>query len=231
MEIIPVIDLLHGQVVRAKHGERHLYRPIESRLCSGSDPLEIVNALLELYPFKSLYIADLDAIQGHGNHHAIIKTIGARHPKLSILLDAGLQYPQQLDGWSDLTLDMVIGSEGLQSALQYQDLADALDPAQMVLSLDFSKEGFIGAPDILSDISRWPTRIITMTLALVGSHAGPDFSRLSELIQRAGNRQVIAAGGIRDMHDLQRLSQLGVTGALIASALHDGHITSKHFAQ
>lgn len=218
-------------MVRAKRGERHLYRPIESGLCSGSDPLAIVHALLELYPFKSLYIADLDAIQRRGSHHAIIKTICACHPQLNIWLDAGLQHPQQLDGWNDLKLDLVIGSEGLQSKHQYENLAHALDPAHMLLSLDFNKEGFIGSPVILTDTSQWPTRIIAMTLTRVGSQDGPDFSLLDRLIQHAGNRQIIAAGGIRDMHDLQRLRQLGVAGALLASALHDGRITAKHLVK
>lgn len=231
MDIIPVIDLLQGQVVRAKHGERHLYRPIESSLCSGSDPLAIVSALLELYPFKSLYIADLDAIGGQGNHHAVIKTLRERYPQLRIWLDAGLRHLQQLDVWRDLTLELVIGSEGLQSGQQYAQLALGLDPARMLLSLDFNQTGFIGSPEILADASVWPTRLIAMTLTRVGSQQGPDFSLLGALMRRAGDRQIIAAGGIRDRHDLQRLNQLGAAGALVASALHDGHITAEHLAQ
>lgn len=231
MEIIPVIDLLHGQVVRAKRGERHLYRPIESTLCNGSDPLAIVHALLELYPFKSLYIADLNAIQGAGNHHAIIGTIRERYPQLHIWLDAGLQHPQQLEAWNDLPVELVIGSEGLQSGQQYESLVRALDPVRILLSLDFNKEGFIGSPAILSDTSHWPTRLIAMTLARVGSQEGPDTSLLEALIHRAGNRQIIAAGGIRNTDDLDHLRQIGAAGALLASALHDGQITAKHLAQ
>lgn len=231
MDIIPVIDLLHGQVVRARRGERHLYRPIESRLCSGSDPLTIVHALLELYPFESLYIADLDAIGGHGSHHAIIASLAQRYPQLNIWLDAGLQHPQQLKAWNDLNLNLVIGSEGLQSAQQYKNLAQALDPARTLLSLDFSANGFIGPPEMLRETSLWPACIIAMTLARVGSEQGPDFSLLRDLIQRAGNRKIIAAGGIRDQDDLQRLNQLGVAGALLASALHDGQINAEHLAQ
>jgi phosphoribosylformimino-5-aminoimidazole carboxamide ribotide isomerase len=231
VDIIPVIDLLHGQVVRARHGERHLYRPIQSRLCDGSDALEIVHALLELYPFKTLYIADLDAIGGHGSHHATIQSICVRYPQLGIWLDAGLQHPQHLQAWHDLPLDLVIGSERLISARQLEALARKLGPARMLLSLDFGSKGFIGAPEILNDASLWPARLIAMTLTRVGSEQGPDFDILGELVRRAGNRQIIAAGGIRGRHDLETLEQIGVTGALVASALHDGHLTTEHLAQ
>ena len=75
MEIIPVIDLMHGQVVHARMGQRQHYQPIQSLLCSSSTPIDIVNALLELYPFERLYIADLNAIQGKGNHFQTIQAL------------------------------------------------------------------------------------------------------------------------------------------------------------
>ena len=45
MLLIPVIDLLDGQVVRGVRGERARYRPIESALCRGSEPLAVSRAL------------------------------------------------------------------------------------------------------------------------------------------------------------------------------------------
>ena len=44
MILIPVIDLMHGQVVRAVRGDRHAYRPIVSALCDGSDPVTVARA-------------------------------------------------------------------------------------------------------------------------------------------------------------------------------------------
>ena len=231
MDIIPVIDLLQGQVVRAKLGERHLYRPIESRLCEGSEPLQLVGALLELYPFESLYIADLDAIQGLGNHHEVVAAIMEKFPKLHIVLDAGLKHPEQLNLWVGLTHDMVIGSEGIQSIEQFRTLIDAMDPSRTLLSLDFGKAGFIGVPEILNNTALWPERIIVMTLARVGSQQGPDEELMKQILHHAGDREMIAAGGVRDGHDLQRLAQLGVSGVLLASALHDGHITAQDIRQ
>ena len=215
--------------MRATRGERHLYRPIVSQLHPGSDPLAIVSALLKLYPFKSLYIADLDAIQGRGNHHAVLLALRARYPALRILLDAGLQRSADLAQWRNLALDVVIGSERLDSMAQYMELTQDLDPSRTVLSLDFGKTGFLGSQEIRTDPSAWPARIIAMTLSRVGSQEGPDISLLQDLMMTS-KRQVIAAGGVRHLQDLKLLKALGASGALIASALHDGHITAEQLA-
>jgi len=46
MQVIPVLDLLDGHVVRAVRGERAAYLPIRSSLAAGSEPLAIARALL-----------------------------------------------------------------------------------------------------------------------------------------------------------------------------------------
>jgi phosphoribosylformimino-5-aminoimidazole carboxamide ribotide isomerase len=42
---------------------------------------------------------------------------------------------------------------------------------------------------------------------------------------------IFAAGGVRNMEDLLTLKQLGVFGALVASALHNGRIKSADIMQ
>ena len=69
------------------------------------------------------------------------------------------------------------------------------DHPGLILSLDFFADGFRGPPSILARPELWPQRMIVMTLAKVGSAAGPDFARLEEVKARAGTRAVIAAGG------------------------------------
>lgn len=219
---------MQGQVVRAKKGERHLYRPIESGLCGSSAPLDIVGALLELYPFESLYIADLDAILDRGDHRAAIASIRAHFPKLALWLDAGIQHPAQCQPWADLDLHQVIGSEKMQSVEQFDLLASQLQASKLLLSLDFSRDGFLGPTALLDDSWRWPERTIVMPLAQVGSMNGPDFGLISPLLQRAGKRRLYAAGGVRHYADLQQLAVEGISGALVASALHDGLLTTEH---
>ena len=70
-----------------------------------------------------------------------------------------------------------------------------------------------------------------MTLAKVGSAAGPDFVLLQEVKAKAGDRSVIAAGGVRNKSDIRALSSLGVVAAaLVATSLHDGTLTPRQLA-
>ena len=73
-----------------------------------------------------------------------------------------------------------------------------------------------------------------MTLNNVGSNAGANITRLQALMQLNNSRKkpanLFAAGGIRNMDDLFALKQLGVAGALVASALHNGQITAQHLS-
>jgi phosphoribosylformimino-5-aminoimidazole carboxamide ribotide isomerase len=48
---------------------------------------------------------------------------------------------------------------------------------------------------------------------------------------RAPNHRIFAAGGVRGIADLNRLTELGAAGALLASALHDGSLASKNLAE
>src|SRR5262245_9451555 len=70
MEVIPVIDLRGGVVVRARMGQRDHYRPIETPLSATSDAVDVTRGLLSLFPFRTLYVADLDAIERTGNNDA-----------------------------------------------------------------------------------------------------------------------------------------------------------------
>ena len=64
-----------------------------------------------------------------------------------------------------------------------------------------------------------------MTLARVGSDAGPDLARLAEIRAIARGCEIYGAGGVRDVADLSALKGAGAAGgALIASALHERRI-------
>jgi phosphoribosylformimino-5-aminoimidazole carboxamide ribotide isomerase len=228
MDIIPVIDLMQGQVVHARRGERKHYAPVQSALCSSSEALDIVGALLDLHPFDRIYIADIDAIQRRGHHRNLIAQIRARHPQLEIWLDAGIAHAREWLQWKSLETNCVIGSESVGSVDDYRELRDRC-AALAVLSLDFAVQGYRGPQALLQDPQLWPDKVIAMTLAQVGSDAGPDRRQLAR-IMAAAHGKVFAAGGVRNMHDLHQLAAMGVSGALVASALHAGRLASAEIA-
>jgi phosphoribosylformimino-5-aminoimidazole carboxamide ribotide isomerase len=54
---------------------------------------------------------------------------------------------------------------------------------------------------------------------------------LTTIKSRAVNRQVYAAGGVRDANDLALLAQAGIAGALVSTSLHNGKLTGTQIAR
>jgi phosphoribosylformimino-5-aminoimidazole carboxamide ribotide isomerase len=222
MEIIPVLDLKGGVVVRARMGERHLYAPIVTPLAATSDPLDVARGLLAVHPFATLYVADLDAIEERGDNSGALREITRGCPGVSLWVDNGIADAAAAARWLDAGIgSLVLGSETQTDGALVRDLARDV---RVILSLDFRGSAFQGPSDILDDTSVWPARVIAMTLARVGSGAGPDVERLSEVRRIAPGRRVYAAGGVRDAADLAALAHAGIAGALVATALHDGRL-------
>ena len=78
MRLIPVMDLKDGLVVHAVRGERQRYQPVKSVLCPTAQPLDVALAFRDQLGLSELYIADLDAIQGSGDHRSLIAALVSR---------------------------------------------------------------------------------------------------------------------------------------------------------
>ncbi len=221
MDVIPVIDLKSGEVVHARQGRRDEYLPIRTSLSPTSAPSDVVAGLLRFYPFRFLYVADLDAIEGRGDNLDALASL-PRPP--DVWLDAGLPPDRPLAATLALLGrgSVVLGSE---SQPDLRVLREMRDNPQTVLSLDFRGDAFQGPPEILADETLWPERVIVMTLARVGAGQGPDLARIAQIVARAGvGRRIYAAGGVRDAADLRAAAVCGAAGALVATALHAGVI-------
>ena len=225
MEVIPVVDLMQGQVVRAQQGERDSYAPIESPLSLDSSPEAVLEGYFSIYPFSTLYVADLDAILGRGDNSRVIERLGRQYPDTDLWVDSGIAGAAAGQAWLETrSAHLVIGSES-QPDMSALDLTRVGEWAvRIILSLDFRGDTFLGPPELLEAPGRWPERLVTMTLSRVGSNQGPDLSRLADIQSRAAGKKVYAAGGVRGPADLVMLAENGVAGALVASALHDGRI-------
>jgi len=224
MEIIPVIDLKGGIVVHARMGRRELYRPIQTPLARTSDLVDVVRGVMSIYSFQTLYIADLDAIAGHGNNDGTILQVKQAFPQVTLWLDNGIADVDTATEWLQQGLGhLVLGSETQADTAIVCRFSE--DP-RVVLSLDFREGEFQGPQTLLTQAHYWPQQVIVMTLDRVGSQLGPDLERLHTIKAIAEARAIYAAGGIRDAADLRAIANAGIAGALVASSLHDGRITS-----
>jgi phosphoribosylformimino-5-aminoimidazole carboxamide ribotide isomerase len=221
MEIIPVLDLKGGVVVRARMGQRDLYGPIATPLAATSNPVDVARGLRAIHPFATLYVADLDAIEGRGDNGAALRRLRAECDA-SLWVDNGIADAATATRWLDAGIgSLVLGSETQSDAGLIRSFAEV---DRVILSLDYRGDAFQGPREILDAPSAWPGKVIVMTLARVGSGAGPDLDRLAEVRRIAPGRRIYAAGGVRDVDDLGALARAGLAGALVATALHDGRL-------
>ena len=139
MRIVPVLDLLDGQVVRGIAGRRNEYRPIRSVLTDKSDPPAVANAIRKNFGLNHFYIADLDAILHHQPQLGILRSLS--EAGLSMMVDAGIRIPA--DAESPLgagARQVVAGLETLSGPDAFSQLVRQWGANRVVFSLDL-REG------------------------------------------------------------------------------------------
>ncbi len=230
MQIVPVMDIKGGVVVRARQGERAAYPPIETPLSRTSEPADVAAGLLALHAFKALYVADLDAIERRGNHEGTLAKLSENHPSLSLWVDNGCAEIARAERLLTALpgASLVIGSESQHDLELLRHLRKS---PRIILSLDFRGEEFLGPEGLLARPELWPERIIIMTLARVGGDVGPDLEKFAEIRARAGGRKIYLAGGLRNRDDLAAVHASGAAGILVASALHSGRVSALDVAE
>uniref|UniRef100_A0A7C2NXC1 HisA/hisF family protein n=1 Tax=Schlesneria paludicola TaxID=360056 RepID=A0A7C2NXC1_9PLAN len=237
MRVLPVIDILDGQVVRGVGGRRDEYRPIVSSLVAGSDPLEVAAALRRVCGPSSLYVADLDAILHRKPHVELYRQLAALGP---VLVDAGVQDVTDAMTVADSGAEVIAGLETVPDNSGLRRIVKAVGTDRVVFSVDLRRGRSLGGPG-------WPNaplavaeevletgiqRLIVLDLADVGSHTGGSTADLCrEIRRRWPTARVIAGGGVRGRDDLACWEQIGVEGVLVASALHEGRITAADISE
>lgn len=238
MTILPVLDLMQGQIVRGIAGRREDYRPIVSKLVDSAEPLAVALALRAQFGFSECYLADLDAIRGALPDLGTYQQLQGAGFRLWI--DAGVRTHK------DRTLKMLIVANvagivvGLESIESPEDLGRTIarvGSERVVFSLDLNA----GRP--LGHTEAWRTddpftiaarairqlgvrRLIVLDLARVGVGQGTGTEELCARLREAFPEvRLIAGGGVGSIAEVRRLAASGIDQVLVASALHDGRIT------
>ncbi len=235
MRVIPVLDLMGGQVVQGIQGDRARYRPVKSVLTPSSAPLEVASRLQRETGSEALYIADLDAIEKRGDHRSVIREL-SQGLSAELWVDGGASDADAVQYWLDAGVDrVVVGSETLDSMASLQSIRAKFPSERLVFSLDVQKGQVLSrcaeiqarSPfNLLVRLSTagW-THVIVLALDRVGTGGGPDWLLLETLCGVFPELSLIAGGGVRGIDDLHRLSRTGLSGVLLASALHRGWLT------
>jgi phosphoribosylformimino-5-aminoimidazole carboxamide ribotide isomerase len=239
VKVIPVIDILNGIVVHAVKGKRNEYQQLKSGLCNSVNPSEVAKAF-EGLGFSELYIADLDAIIECSANFQVYKKI-TQETALGLMVDAGvtsLERAKKLlaSGVSKI----IIGTETLLDKNFVKKAVKSFGSENVVVSLDLKGNKIVGklgemnsvdALHLLQEFKQMDiSQVIVLDLARVGSGEGVNIDFLKIVIREVGV-DVYVGGGVRDINDLVELSHIGVSGALVATALHSGKISARDLEQ
>lgn len=225
--------MLNGIVVHAVRGKRQEYQPLQSPLVKSVEPVAVAQAFKKL-GFTELYIADLDAIIECSTNFQPLQDI-AEETGLKLMVDAGVTSIDRARKLLDSDVSkLVIGTETLASKGFLTQAVEQFGSDRVIVSLDLkgntvlTKAGFDGPSDALTLLREFKgvgvTQVIVLDLLRVGSEEGVNLGFLRRVIEDVGV-SVYCGGGVRNLQDLLELQKLGVTGALVATALHSGKIT------
>ena len=234
MKIIPVIDVLNGIAVHGVRGERKQYQPLKSVLCQSANPLEIALTFDSL-GFTSLYLADLDAILGkHANFDVYTQIMS--QTGLDLMVDAGIaDVNKAAEVLAAEASKIVIGSETLRNLDFVEQAVKTFGEERVVVSIDrkngklLTASNDIASLDSVSFAQKLATlgvsQIILLDLDRVGTEHGINCSVLKTILEKT-RIDVLVGGGIRSLQELEELRKIRVTGALVATVLHNGKLTS-----
>jgi len=232
MQLIGVVDLKTGRAVRACGGMRETYAPLgmTGGIAINGDPLALARAYVNAFGLNTLYAADLDAIGGGEIDDEALAGIAGIAP---LWVDAGITSPDRARRLVTLgAAKAIVGLETLSSFEALSAICAAVGADRTAFSLDLRA----GVP--ITTLRHAPAEeiaaraveagagvVIVIDLARVGRATGPDFELLTRVRAAVPDTPLFAGGGVRGPADLVRLAEAGCTGALVASALHDGALS------
>ena len=237
LRIIPVLDLMQGQVVRGIAGRRDEYKPLKSPLCGDAQPLTVARAFQQRFDLSTLYVADLDAIAGAAPSFDTYTQL--LQAGLELWVDAGIGSLERVREMTNFDVGgkrlsrVIVGLESLSSPDSLAPLVNQIGPQQMIFSLDLNSGrpltcshawSGLSALDIAGKACAAGVReILVLDLARVGLGQGVGTEGLCRQIKaRHPHVAIMGGGGVRAKADLQSLASAGCCAALVASALHDG---------
>ena len=250
--VIPVLDLMIGQVVWAKSGQRHLYSPVDSKLVQSSDPITVARAIFNQTGCRWLYLADIDCFAGANPNWSAYQTLIEAGFKL--LIDADWMTEDRIKtvietfaGSNDVKL--IISTETLRSLEQFVVFKQLVNAGiDVCFSIDMQGDHVISKTPEIAALSplelvkrayeQGIRNLIILDLKSVGSGTGissedSNFDReafISEIANELTDLRLISGGGVRNDEDCQAFLSAGCQHVLVASAIFDCRITPDEIA-
>ncbi len=235
MNVIPAIDLRGGRCVRLYQGA------FDKETEYSTDPAGVARRFAGL-GVRNLHIVDLDGARGgKQQNQAIVKAIAAESP-LAVQLGGGIRSRDTVAAWLDAGVARcVVGSMAVSEPDTVNDWLAEFGADRIVLALDVRIDA-AGAPMLstngwekTSSLSLWDCverylskglqHVLCTDVSRDGAMSGPNTELYARFVQRFGDVQLQASGGVRGVDDLHALRNAGAAAAISGRALLDGKLS------
>ena len=230
MNIFPAIDLVGGKAVR-------LYKGDYSQMTIYSDnPLEIIKDF-ENNGAKFAHIVDLEgAKNGDTPNLETIERL-VKNSSLFIEVGGGIRSMEVIEKYISIGVKRVIlGTVALQneefliSALQKfgDKIAVGVDIKDGFVAIKgWTEKSKVKAFDFLEKLDKLGVKTVICTdISKDGAMVGTNHALYEEMSKRL-SLDIIASGGVSTIEDIERLTKLGIYGAIIGKAYYTKAIDLK----
>lgn len=230
MNIFPAIDLVGGKAVR-------LYKGDYSQMTIYSDnPLEIIKDF-ENSGAKFAHIVDLEgAKNGDTPNLETIERL-VKNSSLFIEVGGGIRSMEVIEKYISIGVKRVIlgtvaleNEEFLISALQKfgDKIAVGVDIKDGFVAIKgWTEKSKVKAFDFLEKLDKLGVKTVICTdISKDGAMVGTNHALYEEMSKRL-SLDIIASGGVSTIEDIERLTKLGIYGAIIGKAYYTKAIDLK----
>lgn len=219
--LIPSIDFQSGRVVQLVQGDK---LALESHDLDGW--------LARFARFPIVQVIDLDAAMGTGDNRALVRYVCERR---ACHVGGGIRTVARAQALLDAGASRVILGSSLFSTNSVQldrarEFFDAFGAERLIAAVD-SRGGYvtthgwktmtgITVAEAVSALSPFVSRFLYTHVDTEGTMKGLNLDAVLA-VQRATPRQIIAAGGIREMAEVDHLDTFGID-AVVGMAIYTG---------
>ena len=247
--LVPVLDILEGNVVWAQAGERDNYLPIESKLSDSTHPIDLAIAIQHAIGAETFYLADLDSlVHGQPPNLGVIERLLQEGFSLWVDADwAGMEsgHIQKLEARFSVPaakstpLRPILSSESLDGFTALEAEFERWKKWNPIFSFDL-KNGYPiwngVMPKAQDESERSPHQInealklaqqigfstaIVLDVGFVGTGV-PRVGKHLDQIEVPAGLELISGGGVNDDTDVHTFLEAGCNRVLVCTALHRG---------
>jgi len=227
MKIIPAIDLMNGQVVRLYKGD-----PNQKTIYSD-DPVDVAKQW-ESAGADILHLVDLDATLGIGSNLDVIKKI-LDSISVPVEVAGGLRNESLVLEMAKLSKRIVLGTLAFKDKPLLKSLLSKLGSEKIIISVDH-KDGEIvihgwqkgTGIKLITSIKEFLemgfTEFLLTNVSRDGTLEGPDLEFLEQACSLP-NTNIIASGGISNIHDVADVKEKNAFGVILGKALYEKKIS------